>query len=231
MATVQTIVDNARLDFVKFDPGKVIVSDASMIRYLNEALTVFYTKTDFKFRFKDGTITPLVAGTANYTPATDLGKLLWAKLVDGDADSTQVDETLLENVTDVLADWQQGRDMDYQDDAPGYIYEEDSVFKLWPIPNAAAAARYTIKYKYSEVSDTLVAGNTPSFPSRWHYILGYYIAYKVYDSMPGPQNSSLAEKYYNEWERKLKMAMHDILARQGEHMTYMPLRLPSKKAK
>lgn len=231
MATVQTIIDNARNDFLKFDPGKVMVSDSTMIRYLNEALTLLYSKSDSKYRKKIATITPLVAGTASYSYATDFGKMLWAKLVDGDADSTQDDESDLTNITDILSDFQMSHDMDYQDDVPAYIYEEDSSIKLWPVPNATAAARYTIKYGYSEYSDELESGDTPSIPSRWHFILGYYIAYKSFLSLPGAQNSSMAEKYFQEWNRMLSKALWEMLDRQGEHLTYMPPILPSKNRK
>lgn len=230
MATIQTIIDNARTD-IRIDPGKVIITDASLVRYANEAVNLLYAKADYKFKFKDGTVALLVAGQANYTPATDYGKLLWAKLVDGDADSTQVDESVLINVTDDLVNWQQERDMDYQADAPAYIYEEDSVFKVWPIPNAAAVARYTIKYKYSEISDVLTTASTPSFPIRWHFILEHYIKYRAFAGMPGAQNQALAQSALSEWNAWLPKVTHDMLVRQDEAMSYGMVKLPSKRNK
>ena len=230
MATIQTIIDNARSD-IRIDPGKVIITDASLVRYANEAVNLLYTKSDFKFKFKDGTITPLVAGQANYTPATDYGKLLWAKLVDGDADSTQNDEGILIDVTDDLANWQQERDMDYQGDTPAYIYEEDSVFKLWPIPNATAVARYTVKYKYSEISDVLTTASTPSFPSRWHFVLEHYIRYRAFSSMPGVQNQALAQAALSEWNAWSPKVVNDMLVRSGEAMSYNMTKLPTKRNK
>lgn len=230
MATVQTIIDNARED-MKIDPGKAIWTDDQLIRYANEAVELIYNSADFKFGYKDATITPLVNGTASYSKASDFRSLIWAKIKDGNASSTEADESLLENITDVLPQFQMTHDMNATSDVPGYIYEENDLLYLYPIPNAACAARYTIKYKYSEYPDTLASTGTPAFPSHWHFILEHYIKYRAWSSVPGPQNSANASNSLQEWEKWKQKAIADMLHREGEQMEYkMPL-LPRKRLK
>lgn len=230
MATAQTIVDNARTDMA-MDPGKELWSDMQLIRYLNEGLSFLYAKSDFKFRFQNATISPLIAGQANYAYATDFGKMLWAKRIDGDAASGESDESLLTIVTDGLATWQQKVDLDKTGDIPQYIYQEAGELKIWPIPTADAAARWTIEYQYTEYPDTLTSADTPGIPSEWHFVLEHYVRYRAFASKPGSQMRTFAADALSEWERWSAKAIADMLARQNEHMTYyMPI-LPSKPRK
>jgi len=230
MATAQQIIDDSRTD-IAIDPGKEVWSDAQLLRYLNEGISFVYAKNNYKFEWKDGTVTPLVDGTAGYAYAADFRRLLWAKLVDGDATSTENDEYNLTQVTDTLGDFQQGRDMDKQGDTPEYIYEEDGQFKLWPIPNATAAARWTIKYKYSETPDVLTGVDTPAFPSEWHFVLNHYVRYRAFASKPGAANKDFASDALGEWELWSAKAIADMAHREGERMTYVPQALPSKNRK
>ena len=163
MATLATIISNSRED-LKIDPGKQIWTDSQLTRWANEGISFMYSRSDFKFEFKETTITPLVDGTASYAFATDFRKMLWAKLVDTTAASTGADESRLTIVTDTLTDFQQTYDMDYKGDIPAYIYEESGTLKLWPVPNASAAAKYTVKYKYTEYPDVYTALEVPAFP-------------------------------------------------------------------
>ncbi len=227
MATAQTIIDNARAD-MKIDPGKVIWTDSQLLRFVNEALAFLYERAEFKFEWKETTISPLVDGQAAYAYATDYRSLLWAKLVDGDAVSTGADESSLTIVTDTLGSFQQNRDMDYEGDQPGYIYEEDSKFKIWPIPNATAAARWTIKYKYSEFPTTLGLLDSPEFPGQWHNILEHYVRYRAWGSLPGPQNQASASNALGEWDGWSAKAVYDMLHRQDEFLTFRMPVLPTK---
>ena len=94
MATAQTIIDNARTD-LKIDPGKVIWTDAQMLRYVNAGVSLVYNKTDHKFEFRDAIIDPLTSGERTYTHNADYNRLLWAKLIDRDVTAPTADATSL----------------------------------------------------------------------------------------------------------------------------------------
>ncbi len=117
--TIETIIDNARED-LKIDPGKVIWTDDQLTRWANEAISFIYAKSDFKFEFKDGTITPLVDGQAAYTMPTDFRLMLWAKINDTTATDTGADDSEITIITDTLTDFQRTHDMDAEGDQPGY---------------------------------------------------------------------------------------------------------------
>ncbi len=229
MATAQTIINNARTDMA-MDPGKELWSDTQLLRYLNEGLSFLYAKSDFKFRFENATFS-LVASQANYSYAADFGKLLWAKRIDGDATSTESDESTLDIITDDLATWQQSVDLDKTGDIPQYIYEEGGEFKVWPIPNATAAARWTIEYQYSEYPTTLTTTDTPGIPAQWHFVLEHYVRYRAFASKPGSSMKTFAADALSEWEKWSAKAVADMLARQNEDMTYYMPKLPSKPLK
>ena len=230
MATIQTLIDDARED-MKIDPGKIIWTDDQLIRYANEAVDLIYNSANFKFGYKDGTITPLVDGTASYAKAADFRKMIWAKLKDGNATSTENDEELLTNVTDTLPQFQMHRDMNDTGDKPAYIYEENDLIYLYPVPNAACAARYTIKYKYSEYPDIMTGVSTPAFPSHWHFIVGHYVRYRAYGAIPGPQNMANAANALQEWREWKQKAVADMLHREGEGMSFKVPVLPRKISK
>lgn len=229
MATAQTIIDNARTDMA-MDPGKELWSDAQLLRYLNEGLSFLYAKSDFEFKMQSATF-PLVAGQDNYSFASDYGKLLWAKRVDGDATSTESDESVLDVITDNLVEWQQTVDLDKTGDIPEYMYEEGGEFKIWPIPTATAAGRWTIKYQYSEYPDTLTAASTPGIPSEWHFVLEHYVRYRSFASKPGSSMKTFAADALSEWEKCSAKAVSDMLMRQNEDPTYYMPQLPSKSRK
>lgn len=229
MATAQGIINNARTDMA-MDPGKELWSDAQLLRYLNEGLSFLYAKSDFKFKFQN-TSFALVAGQANYSYASDYGKLLWAKRIDGDAASTEADESPLTVITDDLDTWQEDVDLDKTGDIPEYIYEEASELKIYPVPTATAAARWTIEYQYSEYPDTLTVTSTPGIPSEWHFVLEHYIRYRAFASKPGSSMKSFAADALSEWEKWSAKAVADMLKRQDEDMTYYMPKLPSKPRK
>lgn len=228
--TAQTIIDNARTD-LRIDPGKNIWTDTQLLKYLNEGVSLFYQKADFKFRFKDATITPLVNGQASYTLPTDYGRLLWVKTVDAEASSTENDETVLENITDTLTDFQQTYDMNEADEVPQYVYEENGKLYLWPIPNADTVSRFTLKYKYSEYPTVLTLTASPDLPSEWHFVFEFYVRYRAWSSTPGNQEQQNALNTLNEWEKWSAKAAADILHRGNEKMTYQSVILPSKRLK
>jgi len=228
--TIETLINNARED-LKIDPGKVIWTDDQLVRWANEAISFIYAKGDFKFEFKTGTINPLVDGTAAYTMPSDYGHMLWAKLVDTTAASTGADEEELTIITDTLIDFQKTYDMDAEGDKPGYIYEEDGEIKVYPVPNAAAAAQYTVKYKYAEYPDTYTTADTPDFPSEWHFIVEHYVRYKAWSSVPGQQNQQNAQMALSEWDRWSPKAIADMLHRENEGLTFRAPILPSKRRK
>ena len=180
MSTLATLRDDTRRN-LKIDPGKNIWTDSELEAYLNEAVTLMYAKLNFKFEWEDGTINPLVAAQANYTRPTDLRRILWAKLVDTTAADTGADESELKLITDTLVDFQRTHDMDADNDTPGYLYEEAGELWIYPVPTAAAAAKYTVKYKYSEQPATLIDSDTPAFTSNWHFVLEWYAKYKAWD--------------------------------------------------
>jgi hypothetical protein len=229
MATAQQIIDSVRED-IAVDPGKNIWSDAMLLKFLNEAVGVTSVKGDYTYSMEEATITPLVAAQRGYAYAANYRKLLWMHLVDSTAASTQNDEAPLIIVTEHLTAFKEGKDMDLQGDTPGYVYEEEGEFRLYPVPNTAAAAKYTLKYGYSETATTLALGDTPDYPSRWQMVLEHYMRYKMW-SRPGSQNAANAASAfseYNYWEPK---ARHDIYWKQGDTMTYgMPV-LPRKNRK
>jgi len=227
--TAQTIIDNAREDMA-MDPGKELWSDTQLLRYLNEGLSFLYAKADFKFRFETATFA-LVAAQDNYTPAADYGKLLWAKKIDGDAASTEADESPVTIITDDLATWQQSVDLDKTGDIPAYIYEEAGELKVWPVPTATAAARWTIEYGYSEYPATLATTDSPAIPSEWHFVLEHYVRYRSFASKPGSSMKTFAADALSEWEKWSAKAIADMLARQNEDMTYYMPKLPSKTRK
>ncbi len=228
--TIETIIDNARED-LKIDPGKVIWTDDQLTRWANEAISFIYAKSDFKFEFKDGTITPLVDGQAAYTMPTDFRLMLWAKINDTTATDTGADDSEITIITDTLTDFQKTHDMDAEGDQPGYIYEEDGQLKVYPVPNATAAATYIIKYKYTEYPDVYTASDTPDFPAEWHFIVEHYIRYKAWSSVPGQQEQQNAAVALSEWDRWGAKAIWDMLHREQEKLTYRPVVLPSKRRK
>lgn len=229
MATIDTIVNNTRED-LKIDPGKQIWTDTQLTRWTNEGISFIYAKSDFKFEFKEATFA-LVDGTAAYAYASDFRKMLWAKIVDTTAADTGADETELTIITDTLTDFQREHDMDADGDAPSYIYEEDGQLKVWPVPNASAAAKYTIKYKYTEYPDTYTLLDTPDFPAEWHFVLEHYNRYRAWSELPGAKNEQKAATALQEWEMWSAKAIADMLDREQEKLTFRPPVLPFKRRK
>jgi hypothetical protein len=155
--------------------------------------------------------------------------MFWAVLVDTTASDTGADESPLEIVTDILGDFQQQRDMDSTGDQPGYIYEEGGELWLWPIPNATAAAKYTVKFKYGERPATLGDSDSPAFPAEWNFILEDYAVWRAWNKLPGKQNEAAIAK--DVWEENWRQAMQDIVWSSNERLTWrMPI-LPSKRRK
>jgi hypothetical protein len=226
MSTLTQLTDNTRIK-LKIDPMSDIWSDTELQSYVGEALTLFYSKANMKDEWEDGTITPLVAATASYTKPTDCRRILWAKLVDATATSTQADESPLEIVTDTLAEFQQTRDMEAQGNAPGYIYEEGGQLWLYPVPNATAAAKYTVKFKYSERPATLTAVTSPVFASEWHFVLEDYAVWRAWVKLPGKQQEAALAR--DIWERNWRSAMQDIVWTTGEYQQFRVPILPSKR--
>jgi len=228
--TIETLINNARAD-LKIDPGKVIWTDDQLTRWANEAMSFLYAKADFKFEYKDGTITPLVDGTDAYTMPADYRRMLWAKVNDNTITDTGADDGEITIITDTLSEFQRTHDMDADGDKPAYIYEEDSKLKVYPVPNATAAGRYTIKYKYTEYPDTYVSTDTPAFPSEWHFVIEHYIRYRAWDELPGNREADKAVRAMRAWETWGAKAIADMLHRQDEVLTYRPSILPSKQRK
>ena len=229
MATAQEIIDSVRED-VAIDPGKNIWSDLILLKYLNEAISVSTSKGDFNMSLSESTIDPLVDGQDNYDYAANYRKLLWAKLVNKEAASTQADETPLQIVTDNIVWFKESRDMDYQSDTPAYIYEENGEFKLWPIPNSDAVSKWTIKYGYSDNPDAVGFTDTPEYPAKWNLVLEHYMRYKMW-SKPGAQNAAYAASAFTEYQFWEPKARADIYWRTGDKMSYkMPI-LPRKRNK
>jgi len=228
MATIATLRDNTRRD-LKIDPGKDIWGDDELIGYLNEGINLVYNAMNFKFEWEDGTISPLVLDTAEYTKPTDYRRMLWAKIVDTDAASTEADKQEITIITNTLAEFQKSHDMDATGDQPGYIYEEGGNLMLYPIPNATAVDRWTIKYKYSEYPEVLISTDTPVFAASWHYILEWYAKYRAWDKLPGKENQAqLALQTWNLWFAK---AIADMAWRQDDSMKYEESILPKKRSK
>jgi len=226
--TIETLRDNVRRD-LKIDPGKEIWTDAELVSYLNEGVNLVYSAANMKFEWKDGTIALLIDGTAAYDYPSDFRRILWAKTVDGDASSTESDENVIQNVTDWLSDFQQGRDMDQEGEVPGFIYEEGNKLKLWPIPNSDAVSRFTIKFKYSEYPDVLTTSDTPDFAASWHYILEWYAKYRAWGKLPGKEPQS--KQALDEWSLWKPKAIADMLYVESDTMTFQSVILPSKQRK
>lgn len=228
--TIGTIISNARED-LKIDPGKAIWTDSQLTRWANEAISFIYAKADFKFEFKDGTITPLVDGTAGYAMPADYNRMLWAKINDNTITDTGADDAEITIITDTLVDFQKEHDMDADGDKPGYIYEEDGELKVYPVPNATAAGRYTVKYKYAEYADVYTSTDTPDFPSEWHFIIEHYIRYRAWSELPGNREGNKAAIALKEWDMWGAKAIADMLHREQEKLTYRAVVLPSKTKK
>lgn len=224
MSTLTQLTDNAR-EKLKIDPQADIWSDAELQSYINEGLTLFYSKANMKAEWKDGTVTPLVAGTAYYTKPTDCRRLLWAVLVDSTAGSTAVDESSLDIVTDTLLEFQENRDMQATG-TPGYIYEEGEKLWLYPVPTAADAAKYSLKFKYSKRPATLTASASPEFASEWHFILEDYAVWRAWSKLPGKQQEAAVTREI--WNQNWRSAMQDIVWTTGEYQQFRMPVLPSK---
>jgi hypothetical protein len=228
MSTLTQLTDNTRSK-LKIDPMADIWSDTELQTYIGEALTLFYSKANMKDEWEDSTQALLVAGTGSYTKPADCRRILWAKLYDKTAASTEADESPLTIVTDTLAEFQEGRDMEAQGDTPGYIYEEGGSLWLYPVPNAAAVAKWGFKIKYSERPATLTAATSPAFASEWHFVLEDYAVWRAWAKLPGKQNE--AEAALRIWEKNWRSAMQDIVWTTGEYQQFrMPI-LPSKRRK
>jgi len=225
MSTLNTLTDNAR-EKLKIDPTKDVWTDDELKLYINEALVRFYAKANMKVSWEDGTIATLVASQGNYTKPTDMRRMLWAKLVDTTASSTQVDEAPLDIVTDFLGDFQQEYDMQAEGDQPQYIYEEGGELWVYPVPNSTAAAKYTVKFKYSERPATLGDTDSPGFSSDWHFILEDYAVWRAWNKIPGKENEAIGAKTV--WEENWRQAMQDIVWDNGERLTWRMPVLPSK---
>jgi len=228
MSTLTQLTDNTRSK-LKIDPTSTIWGDTELESYLNEALTLFYSKANMKDEWEDGSIALLIAGTGFYTKPTDCRRLLWAKLYDKTATSVQADESPLENVTDTLMEFQEGRDMEAQGDTPGYIYEEGGSLWLYPVPNAAAVAKWGVKFKYSERPATLTSATSPAFASEWHFVLEDYAVWRAWNKLPGKQNEAAIAR--DVWEKNWRNAMQDLVWTTGEYQQFrMPI-LTSKRRK
>lgn len=228
MSTLATLTTNTRTK-LKIDPQKDIWTDEELQTYIQEGLTRFYAKADIKEAWEDGTIATLIAGTGYYTKPADLRKILWAKLVDTAATSTQADEVDLTDVTDILGDFQQEYDMEAQGDQPQYIYQEGEYLWLYPVPNSTAASKYTVKFKYSERPATLATTDSPAFPSEWHFILEDYAVWRAWNKLPGKEPE--ADRAKSVWEENWRQAMQDTVWKAGERLTWRPPVWPFKRPK
>lgn len=228
MSTITELRDETR-DDLKIDPGKVIWTDTQLTRWLNDAIKIFYAKANIKEEWEDGTIAAFVDGTASYTPASDLRRILWLKLVDTTATSTGADETLLTDVTNKLAEFQSQHDLDYESNVPQYYWVEDELLHFWPVPNATTASTYTAKYKYSERAATLSGTDEPGISADWHYIFTLYARHKAWSILPDKQGE--ANVAWQEWEMHWRKALADLLWKQGELMQFKEPVLPAKNPK
>lgn len=226
--TAQALIDDIRVE-LQIDKGKNIWTDNELLRYLNEGINDIYSVMNFKFEYKDGVIATLADGLAKYPKPSDLRKVLWTKLVDKNAVSTEADEEELVNVTDILASFQENRDMDLEGDKPQYFYIEGDYLWLYPIPNTTAAAGYTVKYKYSQYPDKLELTDRPAFSVAWQHVLNWYVKYRAWDKLPGKETQAMrAYDQYDMWKRKASADMADI---QNEGMQYYTPVLPFKRRK
>jgi hypothetical protein len=228
MPTLNEMTDNVRTKLT-IDPTKDIWSDSELKTYLNEGLTRFYAKADMKESWEDGTINPLVDGQGNYAKPADMRRLFWAAAVYTGATSTDADETPLTIITDILGDFQQNHDMDYEGDQPEYIYEEGGELWLYPVPNSDAVSDYTVKYKYGERPATLGGTDSPAFPAEWHFIIEDYAVWRAWKKLPEKADETAAAK--DAWEEGWRQAIQDILWSEGERLTWRPPVLPSKRKK
>jgi hypothetical protein len=219
--SIATIRDRVRQD-LKIDPGKNIWTDAQLERWANEAINIIYTQSDLKLSFLEDSIA-LVAGTDKYSFAGDYRKMLYAKIV------STTGETDIPIITDGLAEFKTKYDMTETGDSPQYVFEEVNQLGVWPVPTATAATNYTIKVGYVSYTSDLTSTQIPTFPSKWHYIVEYYVRYRALRAIPGKEQT--AQLALTEWEKWLRIALADILWRQNEALTfYMPI-LPFKRRK
>ena len=228
MATLNTLTENVRTKLT-IDPQRDIWTDSELKTYINEGITKFYAKANMKEEWKDGTISPLVASQGNYTKPTDLRRILYANLVDTTASNTDSDESSLTIITDDLLNRQKDWDMDYEADAPQYIYEEGGELWLYPVPNATAASTYTVKYKYSKRPAVLGDSDSPEIPEEWHFIFEDYAVWRAWNRLPDKVNEAANAKVI--WEENWRQAMQDILTTTGETLTWQQLALPHKDPK
>jgi len=219
--SIATIRDRVRQD-LKIDPGKNIWTDAQLERWANEAINIIYTQSDLKLSFLEDSIS-LVNGTAKYDFAGDYRKMLYAKIV---STTGEIDIPI---ITDGLAAFKAKYDMADTGDVPQCVYEEVNQLGVWPVPTATAAANYTVKVGYISYTSDLTSTQIPTFPSKWHYIVEFYVRYRALRAIPGKEQE--AQLALTEWEKWLRISLADILWRQNESLTFnMPI-LPFKRRK
>ncbi len=213
---------------LSIDPNGKIWTDAKLDDYINRAINYVYTRTNLKLQWEVGTIT-LVAGTSEYSPATNYRRIINAKSVRLTAPIG--DKASIDIHTDTAWNFIENHDLDDTGDTPTAILEIENKFVVYPVPTAAMATDYSIQYRYSKYAPVLTEdSDEPSgLPSTWHWLLTVYAAYLALNRLPGKEGE--AGKALADFEKDFTAMLWDLAYRQDATLTFrMPI-LPRARLK